>query len=195
MWDQRYDTTEYVYGKEPNDYLAAMADRLPSGRALCLGEGEGRNSVFLAGRGLRVTAVDASGVGLAKARRLAEERRVSVETVQADLADYPIEPAYWDLIVSIFCHVPPQLRADLHRRVAAGLRPGGTFLLEAYTPAQLAYGTGGPPTAELTMDLATLREELAELRLIHAMETVREVHEGRFHFGPGAVVQVLAVRD
>jgi SAM-dependent methyltransferase len=195
MWDQRYDTDEYVYGKEPNDFLSAMADRLPDGRTLCLAEGEGRNAVFLAGRGLQVTAVDSSRVGLAKAAQLAREKRVHVETVHADLADFPIEAASWDLIVSIFCHVPPSLRADLHRRVAAGLRPGGMFLLEAYTPTQLAYGTGGPPTAELTVDLPSLRRELAELRLTHALETVREIHEGRFHSGPGAVVQVLAVTD
>ncbi|MGA7980706.1 MAG: class I SAM-dependent methyltransferase [Chromatiaceae bacterium] len=195
MWDQRYDTADYVYGKEPNDFLRAMADRLPSGRALCLGEGEGRNAVFLAGRGFEVTAVDGSGVGLAKTERLADERQVTVATVRADLADFPIEPASWNLIVSIFCHVPAGLRADLHRRVVEGLRPGGMFLLEAYNPGQIEYGTGGPPTPDLMMDLAALKQELAGLRLIHALEAVRDVREGRFHSGPGAVVQILAVKD
>jgi SAM-dependent methyltransferase len=195
MWDQRYDTADYVYGKEPNDFLRATADRLPSGHALCLGEGEGRNAVFLAGRGFEVTAVDGSRVGLAKTERLADERQVTVATVWADLADFPIEPASWNLIVSIFCHVPLGLRADLHRRVVEGLRPGGMFLLEAYNPGQIEYGTGGPPTPDLMMDLTTLKQELAGLRLIHALETVRDVREGRFHSGPGAVVQILAVKD
>jgi SAM-dependent methyltransferase len=195
MWDQRYDTPEYIYGTEPNDFLRAMADRLPRGRSLCLAEGEGRNAAFLASRGAEVTAVDASRVGLAKVERLAHEKGVAVTTVCSDLADFPIEPASWDLIVSIWCHVPPALRADLHRRIVNGLRPGGMLLLEAYRPQQLEYRTGGPPVAALMMELDALREELAGLRLLHALETVRDVQEGRFHSGPGAVVQVLAVKD
>lgn len=193
MWDERYATDEYVYGREPNDFLVEMADRLPRGRALCLGEGEGRNAVFLAQRGFTVTAVDSSGVALTKARRLAAELGVDIETVQADLGDFSLDPGQWDLILSIFCHLPPPLRATVHRRSAAGLRPGGAFLLEAYRVDQLALGTGGPPTAELMMDLATLRRELPALRFIHARETVRDIREGRFHSGAGAVVQVLAV--
>ena len=152
MWDQRYDTEEYVYGTAPNEFLVAHAARIPKGHVLCLGEGEGRNGVWLAEQGYRVTAVDSSSVGLAKARRLAEARGVSLETVAADLAEYDLGEVAWDGIVSIFCHVPMDLRRDLHSRVVRALRPGGAFLLEAYTPRQLALATGGPPTAELMMD-------------------------------------------
>ncbi len=195
MWDQRYAGDDYVYGTAPNEFLAGIADRLPRGPVLCLGEGEGRNSVFLAGRGLPVTAVDASSVGLEKARRLARSRGVGIETIHADLADFPIEFGRWAAIVSIFCHVPPTLRADLHRRVVAGLRPGGALVLEAYRPEQLEYRTGGPPSAELMMDLAALRAELDGLRFEHAIETEREVVEGSLHTGLGAVVQVLAFKS
>lgn len=194
MWNQRYAAEHYVYGTSPNDFLAENVDRLPSGRTLCLAEGEGRNAAFLAARGDAVTAVDASEVGLAKAERLARRRGVEIETLACDLAALRIEPGAWDLIVSIFAHVPAALRAELHRRVVAGLRPGGVFLLEAYTPAQLQYATGGPPSAELMMTLDALRDELAGLELIHAIELVRPVHEGELHFGDGAVVQVIARR-
>lgn len=194
MWDQRYASDDYVYGTAPNAFLAGMADRLPRGPVLCLGEGEGRNSVFLAGRGLSVTAVDASSVGLEKARRLARSRGVAIQSVHADLADFSIESDHWAAIISIFCHVPPALRADLHRRVVAGLRPGGVLLLEAYRPEQLSFRTGGPPSAELMMDLTALRAELAGLQFEHAIETEREVIEGSLHTGLGAVVQVLAVK-
>jgi SAM-dependent methyltransferase len=191
MWDERYSAEGYVYGTEPNGFLAAKADLLPAGRVLCLGEGEGRNAVWLAEQGFEVTAVDASAVGLHKARALAAERGVRISTVNADLADFAIEPAVWDGIVSIFCHLPAALRAEVHRRCVAGLRSGGVLLLEAYTPDQVGRGTGGPPTAELMMDAETLRLELAGLEFLELSETEREIHEGVFHNGLGAVVQLV----
>jgi SAM-dependent methyltransferase len=194
MWDQRYNEPDYAYGTEPNDFLRAMADRLPPGRLLSLGEGEGRNAVWLAGQGFSVTAVDSSAVGLDKARRLAAERGVEIATCHADLAEFPIEPEDWDAVVSIFCHLPPALRRQVHRRVVQGLRKGGMLLLEAYTPRQLAFGTGGPPVAELTMDLLGLRNELAGLELFHAEELERDVCEGRYHTGRAAVVQVAGIK-
>ncbi|WP_019612182.1 cyclopropane-fatty-acyl-phospholipid synthase family protein [Thioalkalivibrio sp. AKL7] len=192
MWDERYAEDDYVYGTEPNDFLRAAVANVPRGRALCLAEGEGRNAVFLAQQGFDVLAVDSSAVGLQKAQRLAEDRGVQIETLVADLADYAIEPDSWDLIVSIFCHLPPDVRRRLHAEVVAGLRPGGVFILEAYTPAQLEWGTGGPPTAELMMTREVLTEELEGLEFEEAVERERDVIEGRFHTGRGAVVQVLA---
>jgi 2-polyprenyl-3-methyl-5-hydroxy-6-metoxy-1,4-benzoquinol methylase len=191
MWDQRYGGEDYAYGTEPNEFLVAMASKLPMGRVLCLGEGEGRNAVWLAGQGFDVTAVDASRVGLEKARRLAAERGVTIMTVHADLAAYDMEPEIWDGILSVFCHLPTTLRADVHRHCVAGLRSGGLMLLEAYTPRQLGHGTGGPPVAELMMDEETLRAELAGLEFLHLQECEREIHEGAFHNGLGAVVQMV----
>ena len=194
MWDQRYNREDYVYGTEPNDFLRQHVTSLPAGRVLCLAEGEGRNAVFLAQQGFQVTAVDASSVGLQKARRLADQRGVDIETVHADLANFVIEPQSWDAIVSIFCHVPPPIRQTLHRQVMMGLREGGVLLLEAYTPKQIEYGTGGPPVPELTMQLTDLKQELAGLQFDHGVELDREVVEGEFHTGIGAVVQVLAIK-
>jgi 2-polyprenyl-3-methyl-5-hydroxy-6-metoxy-1,4-benzoquinol methylase len=194
MWDERYSGAGYAYGTEPNDFLKSVTDKLPSGKALSIGEGEGRNAVWLAQQGFDVTAVDASSVGLQKARRLARERGVTIETVHADLADYSIEPVTWDVIVSIFCHLPPPLRRDVHARTVAGLKPGGAFVLEAYTPAQLALATGGPSTEELMMSLRLLSEELAGLKFIHAAELQRTVTEGNHHDGTAAVVQVLGIK-
>lgn len=192
MWDERYRNDDFVYGTSPNDFLQSQVDRLPMGRILCLAEGEGRNAVFLAEQGFDVTAVDQSSVGLAKAQTLATERGVDITTIVADLADAHIEPKAWDGIVSIFAHMPPEARRHLHREVVSGLRSGGVFLLEAYRPEQLQYGTGGPPTAEMMMDLNELRGELAGLEFDYAVDTVRDIHEGRLHSGQGAVVQVVA---
>ena len=194
MWDERYATDEYLYGTEANAFLTSVIDRIPPGRVLCLAEGEGRNAVWLAEQGRSVTAVDASPVGLDKARQLAAARGVYIDAVVADLADYPIPADHWDAIVPIFCHIRPDLRLDLHRRSVRGLRPGGVFVLEAYTPAQLHHRTGGPPHEAMLMTLAGLRQELAGLDFVHAVECEREVVEGRLHHGLGAVVQVVAVR-
>jgi SAM-dependent methyltransferase len=194
MWDERYNTTEYVYGTDPNAFLANVIDQIPKGRTLCVAEGEGRNAVFLAERGHDVVAVDASAVGLAKAQQLAGERGVAIETVVADLADFAIAAHSWDAIVSIFAHVPPEIRKPLHRKMVQGLRSGGMLVLEAYTPEQIKLGTGGPPVPELTMNLDILREELDGLLFQHAVELQRDVIEGRFHTGKGAVVQVVAIK-
>jgi SAM-dependent methyltransferase len=191
-WNQRYDRAEYVSGTEPNDFLRDVADQIPAGPVLCLAEGEGRNAVFLAGRGYPVTAVDQSDVGIEKAQRLAAEQSVEIETAVADLGQFQIEPGTWSGIVSIFWHVPADLRAAVYRRAVAGLKPGGVFVLEAYTPAQIGLGTGGPGDQALTPTLAQLRDELAGLDFETGRELRRQVLEGIGHTGWSEVVQVLA---
>jgi SAM-dependent methyltransferase len=192
-WDERYGHEAYYYGTDPNDFLRQQARAIPSGgEVLCLGEGEGRNAVFLAGQGHAVVAVDQSAAGLRKAERLAAAKDVQITTVQSDLADYPIAPSRWNGIVSIWCHLPRRLRSDVHRQVVAGLKPGGALLLEAYTPAQLGHGTGGPRTIDLLPTLDELRGELQGLEFVHALEFERVVLEGKAHTGLSAVVQVVA---
>lgn len=159
---------------------------------LCLAEGEGRNAVWLAQQGLNVTGVDGSAVGLGKAQELATQRGVKITTEVADLADYDLGTERWDAIVSIWCHLPPTLRADVHQRVVRALRPGGIFIVESYTPRQLEYKTGGPPVAEMMMSADILRRELSGVEFLHLVECDREVREGRGHHGPSAVVQCIA---
>ena len=194
MWDNKYSTDEFIYGKKPNDFLASVIGQVPQGDILCLAEGEGRNAVYLAKQGCRVLAVDGSAVGLEKAKRLAAENEVQIETEVADLADFVIAPGQWDAIVSIFAHLPSDIRKSLHRKVVEGLRPGGVLVLEAYTAAQLKLKTGGPPTADMMMSLENLRQELKGLDFVHALELERDIVEGKLHTGRGAVVQVVAVK-
>ena len=195
FWDQRYGSPAYFYGTEPNEFLRAHAAAFPPGGAvLCLGEGEGRNAVFLAAQGHDVVALDQSAVGLEKAARLADTKGVRIRTLVADLANFPVEPGRWDGIVSIWCHLPSAMRRALHRQVIVSLKPGGVFLLEAYTPEQLRYGTGGPRETDLLPSLAELRRDLDGMELLVGLETEREVQEGTGHHGLSAVVQVIARR-
>ena len=193
MWDERYGKDALVYGDAPNDFLVEQAGLLNGGNCLCLAEGQGRNAVWLAAQGLEVTAVDQSGVGMEKAQNLAETRGVQISTQVADLADYDLGHERWDNIVSIFGHLPSALRRDVHRRIVEALRPGGVFLLEAYTPDQLqTSGVGGPPDADMLPTLRDLTEELADLEVLIGHEIVRQSHEGDFHKGESAVVQFVA---
>lgn len=195
MWDERYNQPDYVYGTTPNDFLVEVIGQIPKGRILCLADGEGRNGVYLAKQGGQVTSIDASPVGLAKARKLAAENSVEIETIVADLAEFSIQPNSWDAIVSIFCHLSPSIRSRLYRQVVSGLRPGGVFVLEGYTPRQLEFKTGGPSDVEFLLDLPTLQRELEGLEFKHAIELEREIQEGLLHQGRSAVLQILAVKS
>jgi SAM-dependent methyltransferase len=192
MWDERYSAEEYAYGTNPNNFLEANVSSIPKGKVLSLAEGEGRNAVFLAKQGYSVTAVDSSLVGLNKARKLAEENGVIVEFIHTDLAEYDLGENKWDGIVSIFCPLPSSIRKQLHKKVEAALKRNGVFLLEAYTPAQLKYGTGGGNSVDVMQSKESLSLELAGLKFKHLIELERDVVEGIYHTGIGAVVQAIA---
>lgn len=194
MWDERYSQRDYVYGTEPNDFLAAVAHRIPLGAVLSLGEGEGRNAVYLARLGHRVVAVDQSGVGLAKAQQMAAEHGLAIETICANLENFSIQPAAWADIVSIFCHLPRRIRVPLYRKVVEGLQPGGVLVLENYTANQIGRGTGGPQDPDMMPSLADLTTELAGLKFIHACELERDIREGIYHTGVASVAQLVAVK-
>jgi cyclopropane fatty-acyl-phospholipid synthase-like methyltransferase len=196
FWDERYSGHELAYGEAPNDFLAQMAARLPNeGQALDIGAGEGRNALFLASRGLQVLAVDQSEVGMRKAQRLARERGLMLRTRAVDLQHFDAEHGSFDVITSIFVHLPESLRAAVHTRIAAWLKPGGVFLLEAYAPDQIERDTGGPKEASRLASLETLVSELSgegRLEIEHRAALLRNVSEGQFHTGEASVVQVLA---
>ncbi len=194
-WDERYALDGFAFGTEPNDFLRQEAHRIPPGRVLCLGEGEGRNAVFLAEQGYEVVGVDRSQVGMDKAQALAQERGVFIETVVSSIEEFKLSEGEWQGIISVFFHLPPELRRRVHQSVFRGLAPGGILILEAYTPRQLDFGTGGPPHLERLVSLGTLEEELKGLEFLVGRETEREVHEGRMHNGLGSVVQVVGLRS
>ncbi len=193
-WDERFSEPGFTYGTEPNEFLASVADRIPRGNILSLAEGEGRNAVFLASLGHDVTAVDASAVGLRKAQDLAEAHHVRITTIVADLTDFAIQPTSWDGIIACYCHLPSPLRRAVHRAAVAGLKPGGVFILEAFSRKQLEHDTGGPKAPDMLMTLDELQEELSGLRFDHAVELERSVVEGHGHTGLAAVVQIVAVK-
>ena len=190
FWDGRYSGQDYFYGTEPNEFLVSRSDDfLAGGKLLCLGDGEGRNSVFLAGQGFAVTAMDLSAAGLEKASKLAAERGVRIETQVGDLNDFELGDRAWDGIVSIWCHLPSLLRQKVHLGCQRALKPGGLFLLEAYRPAQIERDTGGPKDVDMLPTADLLGRELSSLQPLLVHEIEREVLEGPGHTGSSAVVQ------
>ena len=194
FWNEKFANTEYAYGTEPNDFLVSAVTKLKRGATLSLAEGEGRNAVWLAQQGFTVSAIEQSQKGVAKTLRLALQRGVIVMAERGELETFHIQPNSWDLVVSIFAHTPQELRRKLHRQVVAGLKPGGVFVLEAYTPAQIANNTGGPKDAALMPTAELLRSELAGLVFDRIEEVERDVVEGSLHTGTAHVVQVVAHR-
>ncbi len=189
LWDRRYADEGFFHGTEPNAFLAEHAARL-AGPVLSLAEGEGRNAVFLAARGLDVLAVDFSRVGLAKAERLAVERGVRIRTQLADLADFEPEPGCYGGVISICAHLPSRVRRQLNPRIERALRPGGVLLLESYSQQQC--GRGGPPDPDTLPSAAMLRAEWPGLEIELLREIERPACERPGHASMGAMVQLIA---
>ena len=197
FWDSRYAGAPYAYGEAPNAFLASLTFA-PGGRALVPGDDEGRNGVFLAERGLKVETLDLSAEGVAKARRLAQARGVSLDARQADVLAWDWPVAAYDVIALIYLHLAAPGRRLLHARALAALRPGGRIVLEAFTPGQLvkqAEGArGGPREAGLLYSAADLREDFADTEIERLEEVETELREGALHVGASAVVRMVARR-
>jgi cyclopropane fatty-acyl-phospholipid synthase-like methyltransferase len=195
MWDERYAAKDLVYGAEPNRWLVEQAGKIrPGGRVLSIGEGEGRNGVWLAAQGFQLHAVDGSRVGLEKARRLAAARGVTISTSVEDLATFRPAPASYDAVVAIFVHLPPAVRTAAHAAAEAALVSGGVLVIEAFTPRQLGFTSGGPKQKDMLYGAALLRADFPGI----AWEVLEEVDvvldEGAFHQGPAAVVRGVGRR-
>src|ERR1044072_9528657 len=158
MWNERYASNEFAYGTEPNSFLVQNVSLLTS-PVLSLAEGEGRNALCLASLGLDVLRVDASDVGLAKAQKLAASRVLAIRTEVADLGSYEPPENHYGSVISISAHLPSKVRNRLYPKLERSLKPGGIFLLEAYTRAQLSRNSGGPKDIDMLMDLAELQQQ------------------------------------
>lgn len=193
-WDERYAEDGFAFGTEPNDFLREVASQLPIGRTLCLGDGEGRNGVYLAQCGHDVVTIDLSPVGVVKARRLASERNVTIDARVADLATFKLGVDGWDCIVSVFCHLPTALRHQIHAAIPTALRSGGCFVFEAYRVANIGRGVGGPQNAEMTVELEDLLVDFGHggFDIVLGQEIERNIVEGKYHNGLSATTQVLA---
>ena len=196
MWNQRFSGDDYLFGRQPNDYLRAKAALLPAGGAvLCVADGEGRNSVWLARQGFQVQAFDIAEVGVAKARRLASEAGVSVDYTVSDCEQYSWAAQSHDGVVAVFVQfADPAMRARLFANMVRALKPGGVLILQGYTPRQLEYKTGGPGQLSHLYTTGLVREAFKELRIVELIEYEAELNEGAQHAGRSALLGLVAAK-
>lgn len=194
IWNERYAGEHYHFGTEPNAFLSRQKSLLKAGeRVLAIADGEGRNGVWLAQQGLQVVAVDASDVAIAKAKKLAQQRGVSVQFELADLMQWDWGVARYDVVVGIFIQfAPPGVREQMFERIKQCLKPGGLLLLEGYAPRQIGYKTGGPSQVENLYTVEQLREAFADMDIVELRDYDAEIEEGPGHKGLSALVDLVA---
>ncbi|CAM3271257.1 class I SAM-dependent methyltransferase [Filibacter tadaridae] len=190
-WQDKFSAVEYVYGKEPNGFLVEAAQQLQTGNVLCIAEGEGRNSVYLASLGFDVTAWDYAQAGLDKTNRLADEKGVHVKTELHDLADVQWEGQQWDAIVQIFGHFPPAIADRTLAGIKKALKPGGLYISELYSKEQLKYKTGGPRDEAMLIDPKELLAQFDGYFVKHFHVGEVDRVEGQLHTGTAHVVQSI----
>ena len=177
-WNQRYADAELVWSAEANRFLVEEVVDLQPGRALDLGAGEGRNAIWLAERGWRVTAVDFSGIALQKARRLADARGVEVNWIEADLRSYSPARAAFDLVVLVYIHLPVEERRAVVRRAGDAVAAGGTLLVIGHDRSNIEEGYGGPQDPTILFSPDDISDDIAsieELRVVRADRVMRPV--------------------
>jgi cyclopropane fatty-acyl-phospholipid synthase-like methyltransferase len=195
FWNARYAEPGFAYGAEPNAFLVSQKNRLKPGmKALAVADGEGRNGVWLAQQGLDVLSVDGSEVGLRKAQELAQNRGVSIRPELADLTTWKWPEQEFDLVVAIFIHFMPEFRARMHAKMLRALKPDGVLIMEAFTPKQLEYKTGGPPVKEMLYTADMLRADFKAGEILHLEEILTGLNEGPYHRGTAAVVRLMVKR-
>lgn len=194
-WDTRYAAMPGMFGDAPNVFLREQAHRLrPGMRALALGDGEGRNGVWLAQQGLVVTALDWSAGGMARAENMAAARGVALDCVVADATTWAWPEAAFDLVAWVFVHLPPPDREAVAAGVRQALRPGGLLLLECFSPAQEGRRSGGPREASLLWTRALVERAFEGFAVEVLLEGAVLLDEGPKHQGLAEVVRAVLRR-
>ena len=193
-WNDRFSSEAYLFGTAPNAFLVSQRPLLqPGTTVLAVADGEGRNGVWLAEQGLDVLSVDFSPTALEKAKSLARERGVTLQTLQADIITWEWPEAEFDVVVGIFFQfVGPAERADIFAGMRKALKPGGLLLIEGYGPKQLEYKTGGPSELENLYTEELLGKEFAGFSELTIRSYDSVLSEGIRHVGMAALVDLVA---
>ena len=195
FWNERFNKQEFIFGKEPNEYLVEQASRYlkPNSSVLCIADGEGRNGVWLAKQGMRVTGFDVSDVALAKANQLAADNEVNIQYSLCDTDGFDWQANTYDAVVGIFIQfADPEMRARIFQQVHQTLKSGGLFILQGYTPKQLEYKTGGPSLIEHLYTEEMIRELSQDFEVLELQCYEKELSEGARHTGMSALLGMVA---
>ena len=195
FWNERFNKEEFIFGKEPNEYLVDQASQYlnPQSSVLCIADGEGRNGVWLAKQGMNVTGFDVSDIALAKAKQFAADNKVNIEYSLCDTDSFDWQPNTYDAIIGIFIQfADPEMRSRIFKQVHRSLKPGGLFILQGYTPKQLEYKTGGPSLIENLYTEERIRELSRDFEILDLQCYEKELSEGARHNGMSALLGMVA---
>lgn len=196
MWDTRYGKDEYAYGTEPNQFLKEILEDLEPGSILFPAEGEGRNAVYAAQLGWKVSAFDISEVGKQKALKLAGQKKVSIDYKIGELSELGYQPAQFDAIALIYAHFPPNIRSGYHKVLHTYLKKGGTIIFEGFSKANLEYKksnpkVGGPGNLDSLFSIEELKADFKDYEILELKQTTVELNEGNYHVGTGSVIRFV----
>lgn len=198
FWNERFDKEEFIFGKEPNEYLVEQASQYlkPNSSVLCIADGEGRNGIWLAKQGMRVTGFDVSDIALAKATQFAKESQVNIQYSLCDTDGFDWQTNFYDAIIAIFIQfADPEMRARIFKQVHEALKPGGIFILQGYTPKQLEYKTGGPSLIEHLYTEEMIRVLSSEFEILDLQCYEKVLSEGARHTGMSALLGMVAKKS
>lgn len=192
IWDKRYNTKEYQYGTDANEFFKQYIDRTNPGRVLLPAEGEGRNAVYAASKGWTVDAFDYSRIAREKALKLAQNQNVTINYTVSDFFDFALKPDFYDLIGLVYAHVHKDSRRAFHQKYIKGLKKNGVFLLEAFSTEQIKNGTGGPKNIDMLYTLKDVKEDFNSLNILQAEQIDVQLNAGNHHTGAGNIIRLLA---
>ena len=198
FWDERYSVSKYVYGEHPNSYLKEQLKNLPVGSILFVGEGEGRNGVYAAKLGWKVSAYDLSVEGKKKAERLARKHNVQVDYKVGELHELDYQKEQFDAIAVIFTHFHSKLRASMHTELSGYLRPGGYIIMEVFSKKQIDYQVegdsgGGPKNIDMLYTLEDIQSDFENFKFVELQETKKYLMEGDHHNGLSSVIRFVGI--
>jgi SAM-dependent methyltransferase len=190
FWDTRYKENETVYGNQPNTFFKQFIDTHQPGTLLLPAEGEGRNALYAASKGWQVDAFDFSEVAMVKAIKKAEDQKLKINYQVFDLKKFKAEKKY-DAVALIYVHLPERVRKAFHREVYRSLKSGGFLIFEAFAKEQLRLESGGPKDPAQLYDAPSICNDFQFLHVLYCAQKEVELHEGPFHKGMAAVLQLV----
>jgi 2-polyprenyl-3-methyl-5-hydroxy-6-metoxy-1,4-benzoquinol methylase len=191
FWDKRYSEKNFAYGKKPNQYFKQKIDELKPGKLLLPGEGQGRNAVYAAKLGWRVTAIDLSEAAKQRALEFAKENNVKIEYYVTPLEKFNFSENEFDAAALVFTHFPPGVRYEIHSLIIKSLKPGGVLIIEAFSKKQINNTSGGPKDLASLNSINELSEDFKDLNILESIEMQVNLNEGPYHQGKADVIRMI----
>lgn len=191
QWNARYNSTNYIYGIEPNSFFAESLLKLNPGKILLPGEGEGRNAIYAAQNLWEVHAFDYSNVACEKALRLANKNNVNINYSVHDTNQINFAENSFDLIAVFYLHLITHERIDFHNHLIKLLKPKGVFLAEYFSKEQLNNNSGGPRKSELLYSKSDIFNDFNRLSKVKIEEVKTYLDEGDWHKGQAEVIRII----